>query len=35
MQKKKSFKYLEEKSNSSKSIKEILVNYLNKKIINN
>lgn len=35
MQKNKSFKYLEDKNNSSKLIKEILVNYLNKKIINN
>ena len=35
MQKNKSFKYFEDKSNSSKLIKEILVNYLNKKIINN
>lgn len=35
MQKNKPFKYLEEKSNSSKPIKEILVNYLNRKIINN
>ena len=34
MQKNKPFKYLEDKSNSSKNIKEILVNYLNKKIIN-
>lgn len=34
MQKNKPFKYLEDKSNSSKPIKEILVNYLNKKNIN-
>lgn len=35
MQKNKLFKYLEDKSNNSKNIDEILVNYLNKKIINN
>ena len=35
MQKNKPFKYLQDKSNSGKPIKEILVNYLNKKIINN
>jgi len=35
MQKNKPFKYLEDKSKSNKNIKEILVNYLNKKIINN
>lgn len=35
MQKNKPFKYLENKSNSSQPIREILVNYLNKKIINN
>lgn len=35
MEKNKSFKYLEDKSNSSKNIKEILIDYLNKKIINN
>ena len=35
MQKNKPYKYLEDKSNCSKPIKEILVNYLNKKIINN
>lgn len=35
MQKNKPFKYLEEKSNSSKNIKEILIKYLNIKIINN
>lgn len=35
MPKNRLFKYLEDKSNSSKNIKEILVKYLNKKIINN
>ena len=35
MQKNKTFKYLEDKSNSSKPIKDILVDYLNEKIINN
>ncbi len=35
MQKNKTYKYLGDKSNSSKNIKEILVNYLNKEIINN
>lgn len=35
MQKNKLFKYLEDKSNSSKNIKEILIKYLNIKIINN
>lgn len=35
MQKNKPYKYLKDKSNSSKNIKKILVNYLNKKIVNN
>ena len=35
MKKNKPFKFLEDNSNCNKSIKEILVNYLNKKIINN
>lgn len=35
MQKNKPFKYLEDKSKSNKSIKAILVNYLNKKIMTN
>lgn len=34
MHKTKQFKYLEDKSNGNKSIKEILINYINKKIIN-
>ncbi len=35
MQKNKRYKYLKDKCNSSKSINKILVNYLNKKIVNN
>lgn len=35
MQKNKPYKYLDDKSNSNINIKDILVNYLNKKIVNN
>lgn len=35
MQKSKSFKFLNDKSKGNKNIKDILVNYINKKIINN
>lgn len=34
MQKNKPYKYLEDKSNNNKNIKDILINYINKKIIN-